>query len=113
METVKGFKDYSGEEAVKRQKLKEVLTRYFTLYGYEPAERYAQIKYSLLPVIFPYAFQRPHREPRGVAVHVPKVEVPRVRKAVYAIDKVLISPYRGVFFERRHAESFGTSFLYG
>jgi histidyl-tRNA synthetase len=38
METVKGFKDYTGEEAVKRQKIKDVLIRYFTLYGFEPAE---------------------------------------------------------------------------
>ncbi|MBT4334395.1 histidine--tRNA ligase [archaeon] len=38
METIKGFKDYTGEEAVKRKQMKDVLTRYFTLYGFEPAE---------------------------------------------------------------------------
>ena len=38
METVKGFNDYTGEEAIKRQKVKEVLTKYFSLYGFEPAE---------------------------------------------------------------------------
>lgn len=38
METVKGFKDYSGEESVKKQRIKEVLSRSFSLYGFEPAE---------------------------------------------------------------------------
>ncbi|MBS3172326.1 histidine--tRNA ligase [Candidatus Woesearchaeota archaeon] len=38
METVKGFNDYTGEEAIKRQKVKEVLIKYFSLYGFEPAE---------------------------------------------------------------------------
>lgn len=38
METVKGFNDYTGEEAIKRQRIKEILTKYFFLYGFEPAE---------------------------------------------------------------------------
>jgi histidyl-tRNA synthetase len=38
METVKGFKEFFGEEAIKRKRVKEVLVKYFTLYGYEPAE---------------------------------------------------------------------------
>jgi len=38
METVKGFKEFSGEEAMKRKKIKEALDRYFSLYGYGPAE---------------------------------------------------------------------------
>lgn len=37
-ETVKGFSDYSGEEAEKREKIKEILIRNFKLYGFEPAE---------------------------------------------------------------------------
>ncbi len=38
METVKGFRDYSGEESSKKQRIREVLSRYFSLYGFEPAE---------------------------------------------------------------------------
>ena len=38
METVKGFKDFSGEEAAKKQRIREVLAREFSLYGFEPAE---------------------------------------------------------------------------
>jgi len=38
METVKGFKDFSGEESIKRQKIKEILIKYFSLYGFEPVE---------------------------------------------------------------------------
>jgi len=38
METVKGFKDISGEEAEKREKIKNVIIRNFQLYGFEPAE---------------------------------------------------------------------------
>jgi len=38
METVKGFKDFLGEDAIKRQKIKEVLVKNFNLYGFEPAE---------------------------------------------------------------------------
>ncbi len=38
METVKGLKEFSGEESLKRQKIKDILIRYFTLYGFEPAE---------------------------------------------------------------------------
>ncbi len=38
METVKGFNDYVGEEAIKRKNVKEVLNRYFSLYGFEPVE---------------------------------------------------------------------------
>src|SRR3989338_1440705 len=38
METVKGFKDVTGEDAIKRGKIKEILANNFRLYGYEPAE---------------------------------------------------------------------------
>jgi len=37
-ETVKGFKDYTGEEALKREVIKDVLVKNFRLYGFEPAE---------------------------------------------------------------------------
>jgi len=37
-ELVKGFRDFSGEEALKREKIKEILIRNFKLYGFEPAE---------------------------------------------------------------------------
>jgi len=37
-ETVKGFSDYSGEEAEKMEKIREILARNFQLYGFEPAE---------------------------------------------------------------------------
>jgi len=38
METVKGFKDYSGEESRKRALIKEILVSTFRKYGFEPAE---------------------------------------------------------------------------
>jgi histidyl-tRNA synthetase len=38
METIKGFKDYTGDEAVKRQIIKDLLIENFELYGFEPAE---------------------------------------------------------------------------
>ncbi len=38
METVKGFNDYVGKEAIKRKNIKDVLNRYFSLYGFQPAE---------------------------------------------------------------------------
>ncbi len=38
METVKGFNDVSGEEALKRERIKEIIVRTFRLYGFEPAE---------------------------------------------------------------------------
>ncbi len=37
-ETIKGFSDYTGKKAKKRQKLKEFLIKQFELYGFEPAE---------------------------------------------------------------------------
>ncbi len=37
-ETVKGFKDYTGKEALKRAKMKKIIEDVFTLYGFEPAE---------------------------------------------------------------------------
>lgn len=37
-ETVKGFQDYIGEEALKREKIKNILEETFKLYGFEPAE---------------------------------------------------------------------------
>jgi histidyl-tRNA synthetase len=38
METVKGFRDYLGEEALRRQIIKNILVKYFNSYGFEPAE---------------------------------------------------------------------------
>jgi len=35
---IKGFKDYSGEEALKREKIKQIFIENFKLYGFEPAE---------------------------------------------------------------------------
>ena len=37
-ELVKGFKDYTGEEAEKRQKIKGILASVFKKYGFELAE---------------------------------------------------------------------------
>jgi len=37
-ELVKGFNDYTGQEALKREKIKEILIKNFKLYGFEPAE---------------------------------------------------------------------------
>ncbi|HPD81747.1 MAG TPA: ATP phosphoribosyltransferase regulatory subunit [Candidatus Pacearchaeota archaeon] len=38
METVKGFNDYTGEEARKRAEIKKILVNTFEKYGFEPAE---------------------------------------------------------------------------
>ncbi len=38
METVKGFADYTGKEAWKRAKIREIVERTFQKYGFEPAE---------------------------------------------------------------------------
>ncbi len=38
MNTVKGFKDYSGNEAVKRAEIRKMLVETFEKYGFEPAE---------------------------------------------------------------------------
>jgi len=38
IEAVKGFKDFTGEEAKKREKIREILVKTFFLYGFEPAE---------------------------------------------------------------------------
>ena len=38
METVKGFRDYTGEEAEKRAFIRKVLVDVFEMYGFEPAE---------------------------------------------------------------------------
>ena len=35
---VKGFQDFTGQEALKREAIKEILIRNFKLYGFEPAE---------------------------------------------------------------------------
>ncbi|MFH1711568.1 MAG: HisS family protein [Nanoarchaeota archaeon] len=37
-ETVRGFQDFTGEEAEKREKIREILVKNFELYGFEPAE---------------------------------------------------------------------------
>ena len=37
-ETAKGFKDYLGEEAKKREKIIEIIKEVFKSYGFEPAE---------------------------------------------------------------------------
>jgi len=38
IETVKGFRDFEGEEALKRREIKRILEEIFNLYGFEPAE---------------------------------------------------------------------------
>lgn len=38
IETVRGFQDFSGREAEKREKIREILAKNFSLYGFEPAE---------------------------------------------------------------------------
>lgn len=38
MEPVKGFSDYTGEEAEKREAIRSILVKNFSLYGFEPAE---------------------------------------------------------------------------
>ncbi|MFA4960288.1 MAG: ATP phosphoribosyltransferase regulatory subunit [Candidatus Pacearchaeota archaeon] len=38
IETIKGFKDFIGEEAKKREKIVEIIRKQFRLYGFEPAE---------------------------------------------------------------------------
>ncbi len=38
METIKGFKDYIGDEAMKRAEIKKILVETFGKYGFEPAE---------------------------------------------------------------------------
>lgn len=37
-DTVRGFADYTGEEAEKREKIRKLLVENFELYGFEPAE---------------------------------------------------------------------------
>lgn len=37
-ETVKGFRDYTGEEAIKRARVRELIENTFLSYGFEPAE---------------------------------------------------------------------------
>ena len=38
IQRVKGFNDYTGEEAWKREKIKKIIQEQFELYGFEPAE---------------------------------------------------------------------------
>lgn len=38
METVKGFKDFTGDESVKRAEIRKLLAESFEKYGFEPAE---------------------------------------------------------------------------
>jgi histidyl-tRNA synthetase len=38
IETIKGFSDYTGEEAIKRAKIKSIIEQTFQLYNFEPAE---------------------------------------------------------------------------
>ena len=38
METIKGFRDFSGEDALKREKIKEIVIQKFKNYGFIPAE---------------------------------------------------------------------------
>ena len=37
-DAVKGFKDFSGEEAIKREEIRKILVETFEAYGFEPAE---------------------------------------------------------------------------
>ncbi len=38
METIKGFRDFSGEEAEKKKQIKDIMAETFEAYGFEPAE---------------------------------------------------------------------------
>ncbi len=38
METIKGFQDFTGEDALRRAKIKKIIGETFQLYGFEPAE---------------------------------------------------------------------------
>jgi histidyl-tRNA synthetase len=38
IDTIKGFKDFTGEEAIKRAQIKKILIENFEKYGFEPAE---------------------------------------------------------------------------
>jgi len=38
MQTIKGFSDYTGEQAQRRAKIKKIIEETFQLYGFEPAE---------------------------------------------------------------------------
>lgn len=38
IKTVKGFKDFTGEEALKRERIKQIIVEKFRTYGFEPAE---------------------------------------------------------------------------
>ena len=38
IETVKGFKDFTGEEAEKREEIRRIIIENFELYGFQPAE---------------------------------------------------------------------------
>ncbi|MFH1608315.1 MAG: ATP phosphoribosyltransferase regulatory subunit [archaeon] len=38
MNTVKGFRDYAGEEALKREEIRKILVEIFVKYGFNPAE---------------------------------------------------------------------------
>ncbi len=38
MKTIKGFNDWAGEQAEKREKIKQILIENFKLYGFEPVE---------------------------------------------------------------------------
>ena len=38
IQTVKGFRDFVGNEALKREKIKKIIKEQFELYGFEPAE---------------------------------------------------------------------------
>lgn len=37
-DTAKGFQDFTGEEALKREKIREILIKNFKMFGFEPAE---------------------------------------------------------------------------
>ena len=38
MDTVKGFKDYEGEDAIKREAIRKIIVDTFTRYGYSPVD---------------------------------------------------------------------------
>jgi len=38
IDTAKGFQDFTGEEALKREKIKEILIKNFKIFGFEPVE---------------------------------------------------------------------------
>ncbi len=59
METLKGFKDFTGEEAQKRAAIKKIIVQTFEKYGFEPAET---------PIIEPEEFVKSQSDENDEAI---------------------------------------------